>query len=183
MSIPINSKIASTGRPLNDYPWMKYPSWLKIEDQSYQTLFLDIMALRECYGIFFKLHNPVAQKELGQSLFQRLGHAEVCIYNKYDISLNAQLYAEKQIEIINDRWLEMLSNIVELSDISELGIEASANEELGIQLHGGDQLRLLIEGALEQDFLYRHPSTHKNFTSFALSAWVHRNSNTESPQE
>lgn len=183
MATPINNKIVSSGKPLPELEYMKYPTWLKMDDLNFQTLFLDIVALREYYSTFFQLQNPTAQMEIGQSLLQRLTHTEACIYNKYDISLNAQQYAKEQVEFINDKWLDMLGNVIELKDTSELSIEAYVDEETGIQLHGGPELKKLVDGTLDEDFLHQHPSTKKNFISFALSAWMRRNNNTNTSEE
>lgn len=149
-------------------PFMKFPTWLTMDNPLMAKYFADIAAARDNYIVFFMTQNADAQRAIPQSAMMRLKHLSEAVYNPYDYSINALGYAAGQIARVNQDWLAFIHSLVEESPDLDFSIDSCVDLGTPIQITGGQSLRKLLEGTLEVDVLHKHPNTESAFVSYAV---------------
>lgn len=174
MTRPISGFITAPTEIAKGPAYMAVPSWVNIADKRWISLFDGTASLRHHYTLFFISQNKECQIRTAGQFLAELDNALSVKANRFDYTLAGLQFAKTTVESMSDEWMLRLAPITRNMEACDFGVKAIIQEGEEIVLRGGNDLRLMSMGELEEDFLFKHPSTEQAFFTYAFSAWNRR---------
>lgn len=151
-----------------------FPQWLTMESATFRPLFENMDILRKYYILFWMHQNPECQKALARFPIERLKHLIASVINAYGDCEASHKATLSQIDTLNEEWRSMITPLTSHMAIQDFYIRAICEIGRHADFVGDAGLKAMSEGSLDEDFLWKHPSTEKAFTSFILAKWASR---------